>query len=289
MSYADLPALELTIVSYVEPGSSTPLDVRAAERLAEQFGAAPPWAVVLGSGLGELLSRLDDARRTTHAALGLPVPAVAGHQGIFALGRLQGAPVLLVSGRVHLYEGYPPADVVAGVRALARWGIEKLVLTNAAGSCRPDWAPGTLVRMTDHIDLTNGNPLVGRNRDDLGPRFPDLSRAYDPELGAQADVLAEQLGVSLERGVYAAMRGPSYETAAEVRMLGRIGADVVGMSTVPEVIAAVHAGLRVLAFSVVSNYGTGLGKAPTNHAAVTRIVSQAAAPLAELVARLVAA
>lgn len=245
--------------------------------------------MVLGSGLGVLLDRLEDVRSTTHAELGLPVPAVAGHKGVFALGRVHGAPVLLVSGRVHLYEGYAPSDVVAGVRALARWGVGRLVLTNAAGSCRPDWAPGSLVRMTDHIDMTHGNPLVGPNRDDLGPRFPDLTHAYDPALGAQADALALELGIPLQRGVYAAMRGPSYETPAEVRMLGRMGADVVGMSTVPEVIAAVHAGMRVLAFSVVSNYGSGLTDEPADHASVTRVVGQAAPPLAELVARLVSA
>lgn len=282
--------LEAAISSSSEdPRSSmTALDLRAAELLASHFGAPPTWAVVLGSGLGVLLDRLDGVVRVPHSVLGLPSPGVAGHQGLHALGTLGGARVLLVSGRLHLYEGHPPATVVAGVRALARWGVKRLVLTNAAGSCRPDWAPGTLMRLVDHIDFTGGNPLVGPNRDDLGPRFPDLSRAYDPGLGARADALAAELGVPLQRGVYAAMRGPSYETAAEVRMLGRVGADVVGMSTVPEVIAAVHAGLKVVGFSVVSNYGTGLTDEAADHADVTRVVSQAVAPLADLVARLVA-
>lgn len=223
-----------------------------------------------------------------HAELGLPAPTIAGHAGIHAVGTLGGKRVLLVSGRCHLYEGHPPSTVVAGVRAMARWGVGTLVLTNAAGSCRPDWLPGTLVRLTDHIDMTGGNPLVGPNIEALGPRFPDLSRAYHPELALQIDRLAGELGIPLQRGVYAAMRGPSYETAAEVRMLGRMGADLVGMSTVPEVIAGVHAGLRVAAFSVVSNLGTGLHHDVADHADVTRVVAAAAAPLGRLIERLAA-
>ncbi|NOY26452.1 MAG: purine-nucleoside phosphorylase [Oligoflexia bacterium] len=256
--------------------------------MAARFGPAPTWAVVLGSGLGVLLDRLVAPTTASHTELGLPSPGVAGHAGVHAVGLLGGTRVLLVSGRLHLYEGHRPATVVADVRAMARWGVQKLVLTNAAGSCRPDWGPGTLMRLTDHINMAGANPLVGPNRDDLGPRFPDLARAYDPDLGASADALALELGVPLRRGVYAAMRGPSYETAAEVAMLHRLGADVVGMSTVPEVIAAVHAGMAVAAFSVVSNYGTGLTDEAADHAMVTRVVSQATAPLADLVARLVA-
>lgn len=244
--------------------------------------------MVLGSGFGSLTDRLTGTRHVSHAELGLPQPAVAGHAGRFVQGRLDGVPVAVVSGRVHLYEGHAPADVVAYVRALAGWGVRRLVLTNAAGSLRMDWPPGTLMRMTDHIDMTGGgNPLVGPNRDDLGPRFPDLSRAYTPALGARVDALAERMGIPLQRGVYACMRGPSYETPAEIRMLRVLGADVVGMSTVPEVIAAAHAGLEVVAFSVVSNYGSGLTDEVADHADVTRVVGQAAAPLADLLIALV--
>ncbi len=268
--------------------SAEPLDRVVARRLEERFGAAPAWAMVLGSGFGALQDRLEDPVRVSHGDLGLPQPGVSGHAGAVVVGRLSGRPLAIVSGRVHLYEGHPPDQVVAYVRALAGWGVKNLVLTNAAGSLRTDWAPGTLMRMTDHIDFTGGNPLVGPNRDDIGPRFPDLTDAYDKPLGARIDSLAAELVIPLRRGVYVAMRGPSYESPAEVRMLRILGADVVGMSTVPEVIAAVHAGMRVAAFSVVSNYGAGLTDEAADHAAVTRVVAGAAAPLVELLARLVA-
>ncbi|MCB9777980.1 MAG: purine-nucleoside phosphorylase [Alphaproteobacteria bacterium] len=264
-----------------------PRDVLVAERLQARFGAAPGWALVLGSGLGVLIDQLADAAQCSHADLGLPAPGVKGHAGCVAVGTLGGARVALLSGRVHLYEGHAPADVVAYVRALARWGVHTLVLTNAAGSARADWAPGTVVRLTDHIDFTHGNPLVGPNRDDLGPRFPDLSSVYEPGLGARIDELALARGVALERGVYVAMRGPSFETPAEVRMCRILGADVIGMSTVPEAIAAVHAGLRVAAFSVVSNYGAGLVDEAPDHDAVTATVSASVGPLAGLLAELV--
>lgn len=256
-----------------------------ADALDARFGPAPRRAMVLGSGLGVLEDRLVDAQVASHEELGLPVPAIAGHAGLVAVGSLGGARVALVSGRVHLYEGHVPHAVVRYVRALALWGVQELVLTNAAGSLRLDWTPGTVVRLVDHIDMTGGNPLVGPNCADLGPRFPDLAHAYDRDLGARLDELARDTGTALEHGIYVAMRGPSYETPAEVRMLGRLGADLVGMSTVPEVIAAVHAGLRVAAFSVVSNMGCGLTDAPTDHDALTRTVAAATGPLAELLAR----
>lgn len=235
-----------------------------------------------------LEEQLDDRVVVPHAELGLPAPTVAGHAGHVAMGTLGGVRVALVSGRVHLYEGHPPQDVVRYVRGLAGWGVRQLVLTNAAGSLRLDWTPGTVVRLVDHIDFTGGNPLVGPNRDDLGPRFPDLTHAYDPGLGAVLDGLAAEAGIALQRGIYVAMRGPSYETPAEVRMLRALGADLVGMSTVPEVIAAAHAGMSVAAFSVVSNLGCGLTDEEADHAEVTRIVGEATAPLAALLARWVA-
>lgn len=282
---------EVTIPTTPPTSSTTPEPAAytdAAHALAETFGAPPALAVVLGSGLGFLVDRLAEARKVPHAALGLPAPGIAGHAGVVAAGRLGGARVLLLSGRVHLYEGWSAAQVALPTRALAAWGVSTVIYTNAAGSCRPDWPPGTLVRLVDHINMTGDNPLVGPNLDALGPRFPDLSRAYDPALGRRIDELAARLGVPLQRGVYAAMRGPSYETAAEVRMLGRLGADLVGMSTVPEVIAAVHAGLRVAAFSVVSNLGTGLVDEVADHAAVTRVVEAASAPLGRLIEALAA-
>lgn len=257
------------------------------ERLRATFGDAPDGAVVLGSGLSGLLDDLSDARSAEYEALLLPSPGVEGHAGRASVGRLGGARVALLGGRCHVYEGHPLERVVYAVRAMRLWGVQKLVLTSAVGSLDPEMGPGSLLRITDHINLMGRNPLVGPNLDQLGERFPDMGRAYDPALGALADAVAAEQGVPLYRGVYAAMLGPSYETPAEIRMLRIIGASVVGMSTVPEVIAARHAGLRVAAFSVVSNHAAGLKDEVLSHEDVKRVVAEAGPRLSRLVAGLV--
>jgi purine-nucleoside phosphorylase len=190
---------------------------------------------------------------------------VPGHAGRLVLGRLGGVAVAVLQGRSHLYEGASADAVAFGVRLLAWFGVRSLLLTNAAGAVNPAFAPGELVRITDHLNLTGANPLTGPNDERLGARFPDMSEPYDARLGGLLDAWAARLSIPLRRGVYAGLAGPSYETPAEIRMLGTMGADLVGMSTVLEVIAARHAGVRVAALSLVSNLAAGLSAKVLSH------------------------
>ena len=260
---------------------------QAAEAIAARFGQAPKVAVILGSGAGGLRDALEDAEAEGYGALGLPTTSVVGHEGELIVGQLGGKKVAMLAGRIHAYEGRSMEESVRAVRAMAAWGVEVLLMTSAVGSLHTGLRPGDLVQITDHINLMGINPLVGPNIDALGPRFPDLARAYDPDLAQQAHANASEMGVELHSGVYAAVRGPSFETPAEVRMLGQMGAAVVGMSVVPETIAAVHAGMRVLTIAIVSNEGTGLSETPPNHADVTATVGRAASRLCPLLERLV--
>jgi purine-nucleoside phosphorylase len=189
-----------------------------------------------------------------------------------------------MQGRVHAYEGWSPEDVAFGARVLCALGVRLLLVTNAAGGVNPSLAPGDLVRITDHLNLSGHNPLTGDNDERLGPRFPDLSDAYDPRLGALLDETAAALGTPLRAGVYACMAGPSYETPAEIRMLRALGADVVGMSTVPEVIAARHMRVPVAGISVVTNYAAGLARRPLSHEEVAAAAGRLKDRLAALVA-----
>ncbi len=239
----------------------------------------PRAGVVLGSGLGAFAERLENAVVIPCAEIPeLPVPRVAGHPGRLVLGEIAAAggrvAVAVLQGRVHLYEGWGAEDSSFGVRMLCRLGVEALVLTNAAGAIRADLEPGDLVRITDHINLSGHNPLVGPNDERLGPRFPDLSHAYDPALGERLEACARRLGIPLGTGVYACMAGPSYETPAEIRMLRTLGADLVGMSTVSEVVAASHQRVPACALSVVSNKAAGLSERPLSHTDVAAIGKQ---------------
>jgi len=236
----------------------------------------PRAGIVLGTGLGAFAERLEHATVIPYAEIPeFPVPRVAGHPGRLVVGEIAAGggrvPVAVMQGRVHGYEGWGAEDASFGVRTLCRLGIEALILTNAAGAIRAGLEPGDLVRITDHINLSGQNPLVGPNDERLGPRFPDLSGAYDRALGERLEACARRLGVSLATGVYACMAGPSYETPAEVRMLRTLGADLVGMSTAPEVIAAHHQGVPVCALSVVSNKAAGLWERPPAHAEVAEV------------------
>lgn len=250
-----------------------------AAQLSAAFGPAPRVAMVLGSGLGPVKDRVVAPQRVPFAALGLPTTSVTGHAGAAIVGQLNGVRVVVMAGRVHLYEGWHPADVVRGVRALAAWGVEVLVLTNAAGGVHADLPPGTLVRIVDHINFMGSNPLVGPA---YGTRFVDGSHIWDAELGDALEATAKGRGVRLARGVYAGMLGPSYETPAEVRMLRTLGADVVGMSTVPEALAAAEVGMSVAGVAVVTNFGAGVTDAPIDHGAVTAVAGQAASNLADI-------
>ncbi|MFB3826220.1 MAG: purine-nucleoside phosphorylase [Bryobacteraceae bacterium] len=219
----------------------------------------PRVAVVLGSGLGGFAGALGEPVEIPYAAIpGWPCSTAVGHAGKLVLGTLGGVPVAVMSGRVHLYEGYTPQQVTFGVRVLGTLGVRSLVLTNAAGGIDVSLDRGGLVLITDHINLQGSNPLAGPNDDALGPRFPDMSEAYSRRFREIAQEVGRELCIALNEGVYAAMLGPSYETPAEIRFLRAIGADVVGMSTVPEVIVANHMGIEVLGISCVTNMAAGV-------------------------------
>lgn len=250
--------------------------------------AAPRVGAVLGSGLGALADQLEEVERVPFGAIPHFLgTAVAGHAGALVVGRLPGqsARVAVFAGRVHLYEGHPIWQVVHGVRTLRLWGGQALLLTNAAGGIAPDMAPGDLMRITDHLNMTGTNPLRGHHEPRFGERFPDMGAAYDAEFGAIFDGLAAEAGVRLHRGVYAGLNGPSYETPAEIRMLRTLGASAVGMSTVCEVIAAHHCGLRVAGISCVTNLAAGLADERLRHEDVQAIAEQARAGFLRLVVR----
>jgi xanthosine phosphorylase len=241
---------------------------------------------VLGSGLGGLANGLDDAVTTSYANLpGFPAPGVAGHEGALVLGRLGGLAVACLQGRRHVYEGGDPGAMRAPIRALRRLGAETLLVTNAAGSLRAEVGPGRLMAIADHINLLGVNPLSGPNDDAVGPRFPSLRDAYDPELRDRLQTAAGALGIELAEGVYLATAGPSFETPAEIRAFRTLGADAVGMSTVPEVILARHCGLRVVAVSAITNLAEGMGGEALSHAQTLRNAEVAARDLMRLVQR----
>jgi purine-nucleoside phosphorylase len=243
----------------------------------------PAVGVVLGSGLGGFADAIEDAVEIPYAEIpGWPAPTAVGHSGTLVLGVFGGVPVAVMKGRAHLYEGHPPAKVVFGVRALGRLGVGNLVLTNACGAIDPSLAPGRLVAISDHLNLQGSSPLTGPNDDKLGPRFPDMSDAYDPEYRALARDAAARVGLELGEGVYAAWLGPAFETPAEIRMMRALGADLVGMSTVPEVLAARHMGIRCLALSCVTNAAAGVLPEPIDHERVLEVGARAAGDLVAL-------
>ena len=253
----------------------------AAERLARTFGEAPPTAIVLGSGLGALVSRLEGAQEAAFADLGLPVSSVHGHKGAIIRGALGPSQVALISGRVHLYEGWSANEVVRYVRALHAWGVKRLVLTCSAGAITYGIEPGALVAISDHVNYQRDNPLIGPSWPG-GTRFPDLSNAYSPRIRTILRDTAAAQGLLWREGVYGAMTGPSYETPAEIRALRSVGCDLVGMSTVAEAIAAAHIGFEAAAIAVVSNRAAGLASEPLTHDEVMDIAGRAAKQLGDL-------
>ena len=226
----------------------------------------PRIGLILGSGLGEAAEGIEDATALDYGVLpGFPRPGVEGHAGRLVLGRLAGVPVACLQGRVHLYEGVPAGAVNVLPRTLKALGCEILILTNAAGSLRPEIAPGAIALIEDHINLLGRNPLAGANEAAIGPRFPDMTEVYDRDLRERARAVAARLKIPLCAGVYLATLGPSFETPAEIRAFRALGAELVGMSTVPEAISARHCGLRVLGFSIVTNLAAGLAEGTLSH------------------------
>ncbi len=250
---------------------------------------APRIAVVLGSGLNELADELTDRTIVPYQQIPhFPVTTVAGHEGKAIVGKLQGDPVLMLQGRFHYYEGHDLETVTFPIRVLQRLGVGTLILTAATGGIRTDLRPGNLVVLSDHLNLIGANPLRGLNDERLGTRFPDMTEVYSSRLRAIAIEVGKGLGIDLVPGVYACVPGPSYETPAEIRMLRTLGADVVGMSTVPEAIVARHAGMEVLAFALVSNAAAGVVGTPITHEEVLEAGRQAGPMLARLIERIVA-
>lgn len=248
----------------------------------------PALALVLGSGLGGLADAVEDVVTVPYADLpGFPVGSVAGHAGRLVLGRLEGTPVVVLQGRAHLYEGIPASDLAVPVRTVRALGAESIVLTNAAGSLNPEAGPGELMALSDHINLMGANPLAGPNDDELGPRFVGLGDAYDPALRTSLHAAAQAEGVELHEGVYLAVSGPSFETPAEIRAFRVLGADAVGMSTVPEVIVARHCGLRVAAVSAITNLAEGLGHEVLSHEHTLQNAAVAAEKLQRVLRRFV--
>ena len=256
---------------------------RTAAWLTERTGGVPDVAVVLGSGLGDFAETLGAATVCPYAEIpNWPTSAVVGHAGKLVVGTLQGRRVAALSGRVHFYEGHDLRTVTFATRAVARLGVRTLILTNAAGGINLSFKPGTLMVMDDHINLLGSNPLIGPNDDRFGPRFPDMTTVYAKRLRDLADEAAARRGVRLAHGVYAAVHGPSYETPAEIRYLRTIGADVVGMSTVPEAIVARHMGLEVLGISCITNPAAGVLPKPLVHDEVMEVARRVRGEFASL-------
>jgi purine-nucleoside phosphorylase len=254
-----------------------------AQFLRPRLPAPPEWGIVLGTGQGVWEDRLAEPHGLSYQELPHFPPATSpSHQGRLAWGQLAGRRVLLFQGRFHAYEGYTLRQVTFPVRLMAALGVKKLVLTNAAGGLNPLFRAGELMLISDHINFIGDNPLIGANVDAWGPRFPDLSRVYDAGLRRTALEVARRRGIGLQQGVYVAVKGPSLETPAETRLLRQLGADAVGMSTVPEAIVAVHAGLRVLGISVLSNLNLPDAMAPIAIEEIIATVAGAEPHLVEL-------
>jgi xanthosine phosphorylase len=260
----------------------------AADVMTARAGLRPRVGVVLGSGLGAVADAVAEPTAIDYGELpGFPRPGVAGHGGTAVLGHIGDVPVAVLQGRAHVYEGGDLDRIRTPVRALRAAGVEILVLTNAAGSLRPDVGPGRLMLISDHINLSGVNVLAGPNDDDIGPRFPSLRDAYDPELRARLRAAAGELGTELAEGVYLAVSGPTFETPAEIRAFATLGADAVGMSTVHETAVARHCGLRVAAVSAITNLAEGMGEQALSHEQTLRDAQRAAEDLAPLLVRFV--
>lgn len=236
-----------------------------AEQIKAECGTADI-AIILGSGLGDYAETMSDSKRLSYTDIvGFPQSTVPGHAGVWHTGKLFGKSVIMMQGRFHSYEGYPMEDVVLPVRVMKKLGVKTIIVTNAAGGVNNSFKPGTLMLITDYINYAGKNPLIGKNIDEFGPRFPDMSYAFDRNLQKIAREASKENGTDLKEGVYCWFSGPTFETPAEVRMARILGADAVGMSTVPEVITAHHAGIKCLGISCITNMAAGILDQPLNH------------------------
>lgn len=261
----------------------------ATDFIKEKLGSKRPTiGVILGSGLGSFADKVQDPIIIDYNEIPhFHATTVKGHSGKLVIGSIGEAQVAVFQGRFHYYEGHKLDTVVLPVRVLAKIGCKKLILTNAAGGINSEYSPGDLVCLTDHINLTGSNPLIGKNNDELGVRFPDMSEAYSSKLASLLFDIANEMDLNLKAGVYAGVLGPSYETPAEIQMLKVLGADMVGMSTVPESIAANHAGLQVCAVSCITNLAAGISKEKLDHDDVKDVANQVITPFTKLLERAV--
>lgn len=249
--------------------------LESAEYIRARLHTQPRIAVVLGSGLGDLTADLTDTREIPYAEIPhFPTVSVAGHKGALLEGMLGSQPVLAMEGRFHFYEGYTMKEVCYPFYVLKLLGVEKVVLTNAAGGVNRSFAPGTLMLITDYINMMGTNPLIGENDERFGPRFPDMTEAFDPSLRTLAEQTAQELGIEYKEGVYLGFMGPCYETAAEIRAFAGMGADAVGMSTVPDAMVCNYLGMKVLAVSCITNMATGIQTVKHSHQRVLQIAAE---------------
>jgi len=256
--------------------------------LKEKVNRKPEIGIILGSGLGELGDLAKDPVIISYMDIpGFPASTVKGHRGNLIFGKLRGKDVVMMQGRFHLYEGYPVNKVAFGVRVLGLLGINTLIVSNAAGGINEDLRPGDLMVIKDHINFTGENPAIGEEIDELGPRFFDMTVAYDEKLRRMARQVFEDSGEKFKEGVYAFFKGPSYETPAEIKMLKILGADAVGMSTVPEVIAARQMGIRVFGVSLITNMAAGINKEPLSHEEVLDISKKAGRKFIDIILRFI--
>ncbi len=248
-----------------------------ADSVRKKVSFEPKVALVLGSGLGKFAEEIDVVDKISYSEIeGFPTSTVPGHAGQFVFGYVDGVPVVCMQGRVHYYEGYPITDVVLPVRLMALLGAKYLFLTNASGGLNRDFKAGDFMMLTDHISSFAPNPLIGPNIDEIGTRFPDMSSVYDPILQNIILSVADDFGIPMQKGVYAQLTGPSFESPAEIRMLGKLGVDAVGMSTVVEAIAANHMGMKICAISCVCNLAAGISPTPLTHDEVQEAAAKAA-------------
>lgn len=249
--------------------------MNAAQYIRSRITVNPTIGLVLGSGLGDYADTLEDAVRIPYGEIpDFPVPTVSGHSGALVFGRKCGQDVVVLQGRIHYYEGLSQQEITLPIRVLAALGVKTVVLTNACGGVNMSFAPGDLMLISDHINFSGSNPLMGPNLDAFGPRFPDMSDLYTESLRSAIKEKAQAEGISLREGVYAMYSGPNYETPAEIRMFRTMGADTVGMSTVPEALVAGHCGMRVVGVSCITNMAAGILPVKLNHAEVTETANR---------------
>ncbi len=239
---------------------------KASKYILEKTKYKPEIGLILGSGLGALADEIENAEFYQYSEIPhFPISTVQGHAGRLVIGELKGKTVVAMQGRFHYYEGYTMQEVTFPIRVMKLLGIKTLIVTNAAGAVNENYKPGDLMLIKDHINLSGNNPLIGKNLEDFGPRFPDMSDPYNKILGKKVKDVAKKLSVPLQEGVYTCMSGPTYETPAEIKMVRILGSDAVGMSTVPEVIVANHSGVKVIGVSCITNMAAGILEQPLNH------------------------